>query len=357
MRSEGWFVDKPSSPMDWRGFEVAPGDGQVVIEVAACGVCHTDLGYFYEGIPTRHGFPLILGHEVAGKVVAAGAGAEAWVGNSVVVPAVIPCGACEACDAGRGAICPDQVFPGNDLNGGFARHLVVPARGLCPVPDLDDPEANRAGLKLESLSVIADAVSTPYQAILRSGLQPGDLAIFVGVGGVGGFGVQIAAALGAVVVAVDVDADRLAALEPYGAGVTLDAATHDFRALKARVREVAGDSGVPSFRQRIFECSGTPAGQATAFGLLSHGGYLGVVGYSPKKVEIRLSNLMALDATAQGNWGCLPEHYPGVVDLALSGRIAIEPFIEYRSLSTLNESFADLHAGRVSRRLVLTPEN
>ncbi len=91
--------------------------------------------------------------------------------------------------------------------------------------------------------------------------------------------------------------------------------------------------------------------------MLGHGGYLGVVGYTPAKVELRLSNLMALDATAEGTWGCLPEHYPAAVDLVLSGDVALAPFVEYRPLATINETFVDLHAGRVSKRVILLPES
>jgi 6-hydroxycyclohex-1-ene-1-carbonyl-CoA dehydrogenase len=227
---------------------------------------------------------------------------------------------------------------------------------LCPVPDLASRAANPKGLDLASLSVIADAVSTPYQAILRSGLLAGDLAVFVGAGGVGGFGVQIAAALGAAVVAIDVKADRLEAMARHGAGATLDASLLDAKALRKKVRGQADARGIPSWRTRIFETSGTPAGQATAFGLLGHGGLLSVVGYTPKAVELRLSNLMALDATAQGNWACLPEHYPAVLDLVLTGRVAVAPFVEKRPLSSVNDVFAELHAGAALRRLVLVPE-
>ena len=81
-----------------------------------------------------------------------------------------------------------------------------------------------------------------------------------------------------------------------------------------------------------------------------------MVGYTPAKVELRLSNLMAFDATAQGNWGCLPEHYPAVLDLVLSGKVALEPFIERRPLATINETFEDQHARRVSKRVILVPE-
>jgi 6-hydroxycyclohex-1-ene-1-carbonyl-CoA dehydrogenase len=334
----------------------APGRGEVLIEVAGCGVCHTDLGFYYEGVPTRHALPLALGHEISGRVVAAGPGAERWNGRDVIVPAVIPCGECAACKAGRGSVCPAQVFPGNDVHGGFATHVRVPARGLCAVPDLGDPKQNPLGLALADLSVIADAVSTPYQAVERAALRAGDLAVFVGVGGVGGFGVQIAAARGAHVVAIDVDGERLAAIREHGAGLALDAARLDFKALKSEVAACARERGVPSWRTRIFETSGTTAGQETAFGLLGPGGFLSVVGYTPHKATLRLSNLMALDAVAQGNWGCAPELYPAVLELVLAGKVQVKPFVERRPLSSINATFADVHERRVNRRVILTPE-
>lgn len=357
MRISSWMVQSLGEPMVLEERDETPEAGEVLVEVAGCGMCHTDLGFYYDGVPTRHPFPLTLGHEVSGRVVEAGEGAESWIGREVVVPAVIPCETCEACQSGRGAICPKQVFPGCDVHGGFATHLRVPARGLCPVPDLTDDTKNALGLDLAALSVIADAVSTPYQAILRSGLEAGDLAVFVGAGGIGGFGVQIAAALGAVVVALDVDQQRLDLLASYGAAVTLRPDQLDFRELRKQVRAPAKERGIPSWRQLIFETSGTPQGQSTAFGLLGHGGYLGVVGYTAAKVELRMSNLMALDATAQGNWGCLPEHYPAALDLILSGKVALEPFVERRPLASINESFEDQHARRVTRRVILVPES
>ncbi len=356
MRVRGWIAEAVGKPLRATEYEVEPGRSQVLVQVAGCGVCHTDLGYLYDGVPTRHPFPLVLGHEISGTVVETGAGAEHWLGREVVVPAVIPCGECSACRDGRGSICPRQIFPGNDLHGGFASHLVVPAAGLCPVPDLGDAAVNPQGLALDLLSVVADAVSTPFQAIHRSRLAAGDLAIIVGAGGVGGFGIQIAATLGAKVVGIDVDSARLEALEGYGLTLGLDSSAVDFKQLRKAIAGIAEEHDVPTYRWRIFECSGTPAGQATAFGLLRHGGYLGVVGYTPRKVEIRLSNLMALDAVAEGNWGCLPEHYPAIVDLVLTGEIALGPFAERRPLDTINETFEELHAGQLRRRPILIPE-
>jgi 6-hydroxycyclohex-1-ene-1-carbonyl-CoA dehydrogenase len=334
-----------------------PGPGEVIVQVAGCGVCHTDLGFFYDGVPTRHGFPLTLGHEISGAVVEAGAGAETWLGREVVVPAVLPCGECPACRAGRGQICPKQIFPGSDVHGGFASHVRLPARGLCPVPDLRDPSINPGGVALADLSVVADAISTPYQAIVRSGLSAGDVAVFVGAGGVGGFGIQVAAALGAHVAAIDVNQQRLAQVASHGASLTIDPAAIDVKEMRKQVRAFADARGAASWRVKIFETSGTTKGQAAAFALLGHGGYLSVVGYTPQSVELRLSNLMAFDATAQGNWGCLPEHYPAIVDLVLQGRVVLAPFIEHRPLATINEVFAELHAGSVLRRLVLIPES
>jgi len=336
--------------------EERPGPGEVLVQVAGCGVCHTDLGFYYDGVPTRHGFPLTLGHEISGTVVAAGVEADAWLGRPVIVPAVIACGACAACRAGRPEVCPGQVFPGSDVHGGFASHVRVPARGLCPVPDLTRPALNPHGLTLAQLSVVADAVSTPYQAVRAAGVQAGDLAVFVGAGGIGGFGVQIAAALGAAVVAIDVEPARLALAREHGAALALDAREREFKRLRDALRSFAGEREIPGWRWRIFETSGTTAGQSTAFGLLERGAYLGVVGFTPRKVELRLSNLMALAATAQGHWGCSSEHYPAILDLVLAGRVQLAPFVEIRPLSSIQQAFADVHERRAARRLILVPE-
>lgn len=356
MQLGSWVVEAPGQPMVYRTRDEEPGAGEVLVQVAACGVCHTDLGYFYDGVPTRHAFPLTLGHEISGTVVATAPDTKEWLGAAVVVPAVIPCGKCAACQAGRGQICPKQVFPGNDVHGGFGTHVRVPAHGLCRVPNLNDAKSNKAGLTLDALSVVADAVSTPYAAITRAGVVPGDLAVWVGVGGVGGFGVQIAAALGATVVAIDLDAERLARIASHGAALTLNARELDTKTLRKKLREFAETHKIPSWRFKIFEASGHPAGQALAFGLLGPGALLSVVGYTASPVELRLSNLMAFDAIAMGNWGCLPEHYPAVVDLALSGRIALEPFVDRRPLASINDVFAELHHGPARGRIVLIPE-
>ena len=356
MRISSWVVTAAGAPMVEQSRDESPRDGEVAIEIAACGVCHTDLSFYYDGVPTRRPFPLTLGHEISGRVVAAGAGAESWIGRAVIVPSILPCGTCAACLAGRGQVCPAQIFPGSSVHGGFGSHIIVPARGLCEVPDLVDRRRNPFGLDLAALSVVADAVSTPYQAIVRTGIAPGSLAVWVGAGGLGSFGVQIAAALGATVVAVDVDDERLTRAKQHGAALTLNSTAGDVRALRDALRRFAEARGIPTWRTVIFETSGQPSGQRVAFGLIGHGSVLSVVGYTATPIDVRLSNLMAYDAIAQGNWGCLPEHYPAVVDLVLSERIAIEPFIERRPMSEINEVFATVRVGGARKRVVLLPK-
>ena len=195
---------------------VAKAD-EVGVEIAGCGVCHTDLGYYYDGVRTNHALPLTLGHEISGRVVDTGSDAFYWADKTVIVPAVIPCVICDVCRRGKPTICPNQKMPGNDIHGGFATHIVVPAHGLCAI---DEVRLQHSGIELADLSVIADAVTTPYQAVIQAGVQKGDLVIVNGVGGVGGYAAQIAHALGGTVVAVDVSQDKLDAIAANGAELT-----------------------------------------------------------------------------------------------------------------------------------------
>ena len=347
-----WQMTARNAPLERTPIAFEPGAGEVVVAIAGCGVCHTDLGYFYDGVRTNQPLPLALGHEISGTVVAAAPDAKAWLGEAVIVPAVLPCGECDLCTRGLGTICRRQKMPGNDIQGGFATHIVVPARGLCEV---DRARLARAGLTLADVSIVADAVTTPYQAVRRAGVRPGSLAIVVGAGGVGGFCVQIAHAVGAHVVAIDVDEAKLEAIGRHGAELTLDVRAFDPKSLKGAIGDFARRNGLPAIEWTIFECSGTAAGQLTAFGLLVHGATLAVVGFTMDKVEVRLSNLMAFDARAIGNWGCPPEHYPAALDFVLDGRIQVKPFIEARPLDDINGVFAAVHHHEIHRRAVLVP--
>lgn len=352
LHAHRWLMTQVAAPMVREGFDALASAGEVVIAVAGCGVCHTDLGYYYDGVRTNQPLPLALGHEVSGVVVAAGAGSEDWIGKSVIVPAVLPCGQCDLCQRGLGTICRSQKMPGNDIQGGFASHIVVPSRGLCEV---DLARLARAGLSLPQVSIVADALTTPYQAVRRSGIGPGSLAIVIGAGGVGGYCVQVARAFGATVVAIDVDERKLASISEHGAALTINSRTHDARASKKLIADFARQQGLRQTEWSIFECSGTAPGQLTAFGMLVHGATLSVVGFTMDKVEVRLSNLMAFDARALGNWGCPPEYYPAALDLVLDGKVQIAPFVETHALDDINRIFEAVHSREITRRAVLVP--
>lgn len=351
-RASGYYLEHPGQPLVERAMELPdPAPHEVLVEVLACGLCHTDLGFADGSVAPRHSLPLVLGHEIVGHVAAAGREVERLSGRPVLVPAVLPCGACAYCRAGRANACPDQKMPGNDVDGGFATHVLVPG---APLVDLSEAPA---GVDLAQLSVVADAVSTAFQAARRSGLGSGDVAVVVGAGGVGGFLVQIARALGARVVACDVRRDRLEALAGHGAEVLVEVGERPPQELKKEIHTVLRAWGVPSLRWRIFECSGTPAGQALGFALLARAATLLLVGFTPKSVELRFSNLMAFDASVHGSWGCPPDAYPEVLRLIYQGRVVLAPFLEPAPMSRLNELLDDMAHHRLSHRMVLDPRS
>jgi 6-hydroxycyclohex-1-ene-1-carbonyl-CoA dehydrogenase len=201
--------------------------------------------------------------------------------------------------------------------------------------------------------VIADAVTTPYQAIVRSGLASGDLAIVVGAGGVGTYAIQIASAFGARVIAIDVDAARLEALAGRGADLTIHSAGMDFKSIKRTVQARAREWGIPDHGWKIFECSGAGGGQETAFGLLTYAATLMVVGFTLERISVRLSNAMAFDAAILGNWGCRPELYPEALAMVLDGRVALRPFIERFPLGDGREVLERVARHEIGRRAIL----
>jgi len=349
-----WVMEAPDKPFS--RVEVEPHNpetNEVVVKIAGCGVCHTDLSFYYDGVRTKHPLPLTLGHEMSGRVISAGSAAGQWLDKAVVIPAVIPCGSCDLCDRGLGTICKKQKSPGIDMHGGFATHITVPSAGLC---EIDTTRLAKIGMELADVSVIADALTTPYQAVVQAEVEPGDLAVVIGVGGVGGYAVQLASARGATVVAIDIDQGKLELLKDYGASMTIDAREVQGRDIRDAIRQFAKDQGLRQTEWKIFECSGTAAGQTSAFGLLTYGSCLSVIGFTMEKVELRLANLMAFHARALGNWGCLPEYYPDALELVLTGEVSMLPFIERHPLSEINDIFASAHEGKLIRRAILVPD-
>lgn len=323
-------------------------ENEALVRVAGCGVCHTDLSFWHDGVRTKKEMPLTLGHEISGTVVD---GPAHLLGKNVIIPAVLPCGECELCKKGRSNICQNQLMPGNDFHGGFASHIKVPHKYLCPVPD-----SVLQKYSLEQLSVIADAISTPYQVMKKSELEAGDLAIVIGVGGVGVYGALIAKIMGAKVLAIDISDEKLAAAKKNGVDATLNSRGMEIKDVKARVKEIAKELGASKYGWKIFEISGTTAGQELAFNLITFTSTLSIVGFTMAKPEVRLSNLMAFDAKLIGTWGCKPELYPEVVALIDSGKLEIKDFVQTFPLSKINEVFNNTLEHKYDKRSILVPD-
>lgn len=350
IQAYGYFLTKAGEPLEKKEFTARePEADEVVVEIAGCGLCHTDLGFISGKVNTKSELPLILGHEISGKVVASGTEYEKLVGKNVIIPSVLPCGECELCKNGRSNICRSQKMPGNDFNGGFASHITVPARFLCELPD------ELGKFKVAQLSVIADAVTTPYQSLVRSNLQSGDLAVVIGVGGIGIYMAQLAKSSGATVIATDIDDTKLEKAKQLGADYVINSRDMAEKDLKNNIRGLVKENKLPRNRWKVFETSGTAAGQSVAFSLLSFAGTVAIVGFTMDKVNVRLSNLMAFDADLFGNWGCKPEYYPIALEKVLKEEINLLDNIEEHPLDSINEIIPQALEHKIEKRVIFTP--
>ena len=349
--SFGYQFTQPNQPLKFFQFTSRAQDlkaGEILVKVAGCGLCHTDLSFYTGQVKTRKS-PLVLGHEISGTVIAAGSESMELLNENIVSPAVLPCGDCNLCRQSRDNICQSQLMPGNDFDGGFASHVVVPSRFCSPLP-------KRLGkLSLPELSVVADAITTPYQSLVRSNTSKGELAIVIGVGGIGNYMVQHARNAGATVIAVDVDDYKLKAAQRCGASYTINSGDMDERGLKKHIRTLVKEHTLPPDCWRVFETSGTAQGQASAFALLSFAGTVGIVGFTMAKLEVRLSNIMAFDADVFGNWGCRPALYPEVIQDVIDGKIQVTENVELRPLGSINETLIEALEHRLNKRVIFTP--
>lgn len=315
------------------------GAGEVLIKVAACGACHTDLHYLDHGTPTFKEPPLILGHEISGVIEQAGDGvANRAAGDRVIIPAVLTCGHCEACRTGRENICQSMKMLGNHLEGGYAEYIAVPAKDLIPVPD---------SLDLASTSIIADALSTPFHAVVNRGkVRPGQVVAVFGCGGVGINCVQFAALSGATVAAIDLSDEKLEVAKQLGADLTFNAGQE--RVDKA-VRKATGGCDVS------FEVIGKPQVMLQAMNVLKPGGRFVMVGYSAEDLPLPASRVMFRELDIMGSLGCRPVDYHRIVELTAQGKIALDPLVSNRySLDDVNQAFDDLREGKpVIRNLVV----
>lgn len=313
---------------------------EVLVRIAACGVCHTDLHYLDHGTPTFKQPPLILGHEIAGTVEAVGSAVKKLKeGDHVLLPAVLPCGSCTACRSGRENICEHGIMLGNNVDGGYAEYIAIDAHYAFPLP----PE-----IPLVEGCIIADALTTPFHAVVRRGqVQPGDWVVVVGCGGIGANIVQVAAALGAQVIAIDSNAKKLGFARQLGAMAGL-LSTPEAR-LDKEIRAISG-GGVDV----AFEAIGHAPTQQLALAALKTGGRLVLVGYSPDVMALNAGRVMFRELEVIGSLGCRPVDYPRVIELVRQGRIRLQEIVTHRfQLDQINDAFDLLRRGDALRAVVV----
>jgi len=317
-----------------------PGPGEVRVKVAACGICHTDLHYLDHGVPTFKEPPMILGHEISGTIDAVGTGVPGIEsGDHVIIPAVLTCGKCENCRRGRENICNHMMMVGNNIDGGYAEFIVVPAKDLIPLPKQ---------LNLENCSIIADALSTPYHAVVNRGeIKPGQVVSVFGCGGVGINVVQFAALAGAKVIAVDLSDEKLATAKKLGAYATFNAKEEKVEKI---VRKTTGGCDV------AFEVIGKPEVMLQAMATLKTGGRFVMVGYSADNLKLSAARIMYREMEIRGSLGCRPVDYHSIVQLVDQGKVALDLLISHRyPIDEINRGFDDLREEKpVIRNLMVT---
>ena len=153
----------------------------------------------------------------------------------------------------------------------------------------------------------------------------------------------------------DVHEERLAGLATLGFDHTCNVKGREAKDVRKELHGKAKEWGVPSLDFKIFECSGTAPGQTLAYTLLSNGATMLVVGFTRDSVNVRLSNLMAFDATVHGSGGCPVEAYPAVLKLIYDGKVVLEPFIERAPMSKINQHMKALAEHKLAKRLVMDP--
>jgi alcohol dehydrogenase, propanol-preferring len=316
------------------------GDDDILIAVAACGLCHSDLHYIDHGTQTFKPPPLILGHETSGTVAAVGAAVtEFEVGDRVLVPPVLPCGKCRTCRAGRSNACERVRMFGNDVDGAFAEYLVAPAAECFSVPN---------EIPLVEACIISDAVTTPWHGVRnRARVKAGETVVIYGCGGIGLNAVQIAALLGAIVIAVDVSDEKLEWACRLGAAEIIDA---------------SGDSDVPKAVRRLtgggadvaIEAIGNSRTQEQALASLRVTGRLLMMGFNPHTMSLNAGRTTYRELEVIGTLGCPPNEFPTVIDLVRRGKLQAAQLVTGRfSLDDINTGLDSLRAGRGVRNIVV----
>lgn len=310
-----------------------PGDGEILIRVKACGVCHTDLHLMAGEWPLRK-LPLVLGHEAVGIVEAVGPGVTQFKpGDRAGMPWIFStCGACEFCASDREPLCPEIVVTGFMVDGGYAEYLKAPSSHAVPVPEQ---------LNFAEAAPLYCAALTSYRALKISGARLGDTVAVWGVGGLGHYAVQWAKAMGARVVAVDIAPDKLELARELGADELVDASRQQ---PEKAVRALGG-------AHVVLNLSPTPQAIAQGFEALRRAGTLVLVGLPPGTFTLPILGSVAKGirvlTSAVGTRLDLRE----VLALAAGGKI--RSVIETCPLEGINEVFERMRAGKIRGRVVV----
>jgi S-(hydroxymethyl)mycothiol dehydrogenase len=360
----GAVVDAAGTAVEIESLEIdAPGPGEVLVRLAASGVCHSDLWAIEHG-NWGAPFPMLLGHEGAGIVEEAGEGVETpHVGDHVVLSWAVPCGTCGPCRRGVPRRCshvwlqPPRVRRARDAAplagtlslGTLATRTVVHAAQAIPMP----PE-----LSLARACLLGCGVSTGVGAALQTAkVWPGARVAVIGLGGIGLSALQGARIAGAErLIAIDVAAPKLAWAERFGATDTVDASTVD---PVAAVRELTGGDGVDF----TFEATGVPSVVSQAVAMLDYAGVAVAIGVPPIPADVTLAwnggehaayprktSLLITD----GGDPIPAEDFPEMARWALDGRLDLDGMVTREvGLEDLDEAFRAMLAGEVIRSVVV----
>jgi propanol-preferring alcohol dehydrogenase len=324
---------------------LAPAAEQILVGVAACGVCATDLKVVNGRLPGVP-LPVVPGHEIAGRVAAVGPGVSGLrVGDRVALYHRITCGRCAPCRSGRENLCGGpQDRLGIERDGGFATHVVAPARNACRLPD---------GVSWEAGAIIPGAMAAPYRALKHlAGVSPGEWVAVMGAGGLGLHAVQIVRALGGRAIAIDVEDGRLALAASLGAEVTVNGAKV---AAKPAVRAAA-----PGGASVVVQAVGGPAvGAATeeAMRLVAPGGRIVLLGYDRGQTfAVDSAWCVSHEVAIQGALSYTRRDLADVTALVAAGEV--RPVVAAtRPLAEANEALADVGQSAAPGRIVLIPED
>jgi len=315
-----------------------PGEGEVLIKVEASGVCHSDL-HVAEGDWKQFAgitkLPLIVGHEVAGKVVEVGPGVrELKIGDRVGVPWIYwTCGECEFCREGNENLCVKQKITGVTVNGGYAEFIKAPASHATRIPD---------SVSSVQAAPLFCAGVTVYRAIMQAKPQRGQRLAVFGVGGLGHLAIQIAVHLGLEVSAVDVADDKLALAKSLGAVNAFNAATAN------AVKEIRRLGGA----HIVLVTSGSKAAYDTAFYCLRPTGTLLAVGLPANEISFPAIMMAAGEVNIKASAVGTREDLKQVLALAAAGKLHCQ--VAARPLADVNAVFEDMRAGKIAGRVVLT---